>query len=91
MKTSNSKKEEHRSEKSMKERKCKHGKRKNLLMEQEVRRETRVCELLGCLPWPERPLQIKGACCSVLEATKTFHVFFFWKKERYMRVAVEGA
>lgn len=88
-KSSNNKKEKHRSEKSMMERRRQHAKRKNLLVEMEVRRETLVCELLGCLPWPERLLQIKGACCSVLEATKTFPVFFFWEKERYMYVAVK--
>lgn len=80
MKTSNSKKEKHRSENSMMGRRCKHAKRKNLLVEQEVRRETHVCELLGCLPWPERPLQIKGACCSVL----------FWKQQKLFKFFSSG-
>lgn len=80
MKTSNGKKEKHRNEKSMMERRWKHAKRKNLLVEKEVRRETHVCELLGCLPWPERPRQIKGTCLSLLKGTKTFQGFSSGKK-----------
>lgn len=81
METSNGEKEKHRNEKSIVERRCKHTKRQNLLVEQEVRGEARVCKLLGRLPWPARPLQVKGACCSVLDATKTFQsFFFFWEK-----------
>lgn len=80
METSNGQKKKHRNEKSIAERRCKHAKRQDLLVEQEVRGEARVCKLLGSLPWPARPLQMKGACCSVLDATKTFQSFFFCEK-----------
>jgi len=81
METSNGKKEKHRNEKSMVEIRSKHVKKQDFLVEQEVRGEAHVCKLLGSLPWPARPLQLKGACCSGLDATKTFQsVFFFWEK-----------
>lgn len=54
-------------------------------MEQEVRGESHFCDLLGSL-WPARALQMKGACCSMLDAMKTFESFyFFWEKisEKY--------
>lgn len=83
METSNGKKEKRRNEKSMVERRCKHTKRQDLLVEQEVRGEAHVCELLGSLPWPARPLQMKGVCCSGLDATKTFkRIFSSGKNER---------
>ena len=86
METSNGKKggkkEKYRNEKSMVERRCKHAKRHDLLVEQEVRGEACVCKLLCSLPWPARPLQVKGACCSMLDATKTFQSFFLLGKMR---------
>ncbi|KAJ7413292.1 hypothetical protein WISP_92141 [Willisornis vidua] len=92
MKTSNGKKEKYRIEKNIVEGKCKHAKRQDLLVEQEMRGEVHVCKRLGSLSWPARPLQIKEACCSVLQATKTFQGFiFYWEKcEKYMYVPVKG-
>lgn len=58
-------------------RRCKHAKRQDLLVEQEVRGEACVFELRGSLSWPARPLQMKGACCSMPNERKTCQSFFF--------------
>lgn len=44
---------------------CQKG--QDLLAELEVGEEAPLCEFLGSLPWPVRPLQMEGACCSVLD------------------------
>lgn len=73
----------------MMERRCKHTKRKNLLVEQEVRRETTSVSSLVVFLGLKDLCRSKELAVLFWKQEETFQVFFFWEKERFMYVAVK--